>query len=84
MIAQTQKIVEDSMKNILIKEYWLPLKWKSWEYWKVKYSKDIWIPESEIIKEFEMYWEKITLKLWWKYDKDWNLDFTLWSYYPIN
>ncbi len=72
----------DNIKNILLNEYNLPLKWEAWVDWKkiVVNWKVVW----DIKETFTINWKPIELKLWWKYDSNWNLDFIINTLYPKN
>ena len=74
-IAEVVKKAEENIKDILLNEYNLPLKWEAWVDWKVIAKKDI--KETFIIN-----WKPIELKLWWKYNNNWNLDFRIITLYP--
>jgi hypothetical protein len=75
---------EENIQSILVNKYWLSVKWSAWKYWKEE-AIELWK-----INEWEWIYYKcklenskeIELDLWWRYDNNWNLDFTIVTLYP--
>ena len=79
MIAEAFKKVESRIKKVLLEDYWLP-KYSpenASKYWKN-------IKWKEIKIRVSINWKEIELEIWWKYDNEWKLDFTIQTIYPSN
>jgi len=83
-IAEAIKKAEENIKDILINQYNLPLKWTPWSYWKNMNLDNNEVPQP-IIKKIKLdNWKEKELDLWWRYDNEWNLDFSIITLYPNN
>jgi hypothetical protein len=84
-IAEAFVKVEEKIKDVLTKEYGLPEYAPEYagKYWKNVNLDSAWksIPVKTIIN---VNWKKIELEIWWKYNNEWKLDFTIQTIYPSN
>jgi len=81
-IAGAMKKAEEKIKDVLLNKYGLPEysienAGKKWKYVKVN-GYPVW----EIKMEVEVNAKKIELEVWWRYDENGKLDYTIYTFYP--
>ena len=74
-IAILIKVANDRIENILINKYNLPLKSTPWADWRSVINWDI-------VENFVINWMNVAVRLWWKYDEYWNIDYVIYTLFP--
>ncbi len=84
-IAKAFEKAEEKIKKVLLEEYWLPeySPANAGKYWKNVNLDSDWNP-IPIKTRINVNWKPIELEVWWKYDNEGKLDFTIQTIYPSN
>ncbi len=78
-IALLIREAELNIRDILT-EKWIPLTWIPWNYWKDTLVNNV--PIGNIIHIFNINGKSIEIRLWWKYDSNWNINYSVETLFP--
>jgi hypothetical protein len=68
-----------NIKDILT-EKWIPLTWTPGNFWRDALINGQ--PAGNILQKFTINGKSIEIRLWWKYDQNWNIDYTIETLFP--
>ncbi len=80
-IADALKQAERDIVYTLHTKYNLPIKWERDKFWR-EYNLDDNNNPVNIIYDLNLNWKIIKLRLWWRYDYNWDIDYNIETLFP--